>query len=367
MQSILSKLIGRRTPSPNLASLPPVYWLGAPGPCGGAGTEMWDTMRIWRRFGLTLHVIPTWGCEWQLRNPLEEIGCHVHDLPGADCLLDVPGIRDGIVFGMCNDQFLAVAPAVRAAGCKTVWSPCMCWCFDAEREHYRSWGPFDGYHFQSEYQRQTISPALKRYGWRQRLGRVIHGAFCADSWTFAPRPHARGNEFFVGRLSRDDADKHSSREWELYGAILYPRRRARILGYGDNVRKKLGDPPAWAEVMPPCAEGSQAFLSSLHCLFSINGGARENWPRVGLEAMAAGVPVIAENQWGWREMIVSGWDGLLYDSPEEGAYHASRLAWDEGERMRLVKGARARAVELGDQAACAAAWRGLFEEAMRGD
>jgi len=34
------------------------------------------------------------------------------------------------------------------------------------------------------------------------------------------------------------------------------------------------------------------YFAMLHCLLPVNGGARENWPRAGLEAFAAGCPVV---------------------------------------------------------------------------
>ena len=60
----------------------------------------------------------------------------------------------------------------------------------------------------------------------------------------------------------------------------------------------------------------------------VNGGARENWPRAGLEAMAAGVPIVAQNDWGWREMIEHGVTGFLGgDDCELADYVPTNIEW----------------------------------------
>jgi len=110
------------------------------------------------------------------------------------------------------------------------------------------------------------------------------------------------------------------------------------------------------------AETPQEFLGSLHCMMQVNGGAQENWPRSGLEAMACGVPIVAENRWGWTEMIRHGETGWLADSHDEMAYHAARMAYDEELRMEIAQ--RARRVlkeELAAPEVLWAAWRRLFE------
>ncbi len=94
----------------------------------------------------------------------------------------------------------------------------------------------------------------------------------------------------------------------------------------------------------------------------VNGGARENWPRVGLEAMAAGVAVVAQNEWGWREMIDHGKTGFLGSCDEELAHYTAMLAYDEKLRMRMVHAARDRLVtELANPDVLWAGWKHLFE------
>ncbi len=126
--------------------------------------------------------------------------------------------------------------------------------------------------------------------------------------------------------------------------------------------EKLGPAPPWASVLRPAALPAQQFFAHLHCLLPVNGGARENWPRAGLEATAAGVPIVAQDQWGWREMIEHGTTGFLGRCDEELAHYAARLAYDEPLRLRIARAARARLVEeLAAPDVLAAAWTELFQ------
>jgi glycosyltransferase involved in cell wall biosynthesis len=92
----------------------------------------------------------------------------------------------------------------------------------------------------------------------------------------------------------------------------------------------------------------------------INGGAMENWPRVGLEAMAAGVPIVTEKRWGRLEMIDHGRTGFLGESNEELAAYATGLAHDEVRRLKITATARQHVEKLADPQAIWAAWRKLF-------
>jgi glycosyltransferase involved in cell wall biosynthesis len=98
------------------------------------------------------------------------------------------------------------------------------------------------------------------------------------------------------------------------------------------------------------------FFATLHCLLPVNGGARENRPRAGLEAFAAGVPVVAQNDRGWKEMIEHGVTGVLGDCDEELARHAATLASDEDLRQTMIAAAREKLIaEFANPGALAAA------------
>ena len=338
-----------------------IYLLGYPGDLGGACTEAWHTVKLWRRFGAEVHLVPTWGTDAKWRAKLDEIGCVTHHVT-PETLADVPGLAGSIVVSFCNDQFLQQAGRLRDLGCRLVWVNCMTWLFDAERKFCRERGPFDAHVFQSDFQRSMLEPELTKVGYRPKLGHLIRGAFDFEEWEFAPRGHAPGEPFVVGRAARPDHDKWSSNTWPIYKRIQYRPKRALMLGVDDRTRQKIGVPPSWADCLQPMAIPAREFFRQLHCTLPINGGARENWPRAGLEAMAAGVPIVAQNEWGWREMIEHGVTGFLGGSDEELAHWAATLAYDEERRLQVARAARERLeTDLANPDILWAGWRRLFE------
>jgi glycosyltransferase involved in cell wall biosynthesis len=118
-----------------------------------------------------------------------------------------------------------------------------------------------------------------------------------------------------------------------------------MLGVDNRTLEKLGPPPEWASCLRPMAIEAKQFYSCLHCLLPVNGGARENWPRAGLEAFATGVPVVAQNEWGWREMIEHGVTGFLGSNDSELAHYTAMLAYDEELRQQIIENARKHLVE----------------------
>lgn len=346
-------------------ALPPIYVIGSPSSVGGADTELWHTLRLWRSRGLEVTVVPTWAMAdgWQAR--CQSIGCAVEAPSGPEELLDVPGIRGSTCVSFCNQVFLAEAGRLRKAGCKTVWANCMTWMFDAERGHFAEYGPFDHFVFQSRYQRGQLVPLYKQYGFKASQGSIIRGAFAVEEFPFRPLPHPRHAPLVVGRISRPDPDKYSSNTWPIYSRVPHPLQ-ARLMAWDERIEKKLGPPPPWAECLPANAEPAPAFFQRLHVMLQINGGAAENWPRSGLEAMATGVPVVVQNQWGWREMICHGRTGFLASNDHELAYYTARLGYDEDLRLRMAARAR-RALEdeLANPELLWAAWRRVFERLAR--
>ncbi len=341
-----------------------VFVCGYPGDVGGANTELWHTVKLWRRFGLGVSLIPTWKADSVWRARLQRIGCRTIE-SNPDDLQSVPGLRGSVVVSLCNTKFLATADRFRQLGCKIVWLGCMNWLFPGERLHYRKHGPFHAHVFQSRHQRDHLTPQLGRFGYDDSQGRVIHGAFDADEFPFRPLAHRAGEPLVVGRISRAAADKFSPNTWKIYARIPHPIR-ARVLGYGGEVRSRLGSPPPWAECFAAGSHAPDEFLGTLHALVHTGGQAVENWPRVGLEAMAAGVPVLAENRGGWREMICHAQTGYLCDTDDQFAYHAARLAYDETHRLEIVRQARlqlenelANPREIWDQ------WKNLLQELDR--
>jgi hypothetical protein len=338
-----------------------LFVFGYPGDLGGACTELWHTVKLWRQFDLPVSLIPTWQCDGGWRERVEDLGCEtVQASPGdLDRIEELPG---SIVVSFCNAAFLECAKELRELGCHLVWVNCMTWLFDAERRFNRQCGPFDAYMFQSEFQRAALEPELKELGYTPEKGHLIRGAFDFGEWEFRPRPHGPNDAFVVGRCARPDNDKWSSNTWPICERIQYANKRALMLGMDDRTHEKLGTPPPWADCLKPMAIPTHQFFANLHCLLPVNGGARENWPRAGLEAMAAGVPIVAQKEWGWREMIEHGVTGFLGSCDEELAHFAAMLAYDEDLRIHIARNARHRLeTELAEPNRIWEGWSRLFQ------
>ena len=337
-----------------------VFLLGYPGEVGGACTEAWHTVRIWRQLGIDVTLVPTWHAPENWRRACADIGCRTVDsAPGK--LADVPGLAGSVVVSFCNSEFLSVYKEVRDLGCRVVWCNCMTFLFEQERDVFRRFGLPEKLMFQSDFQRSELEPLLREFGHSSGHGVLIRGAFDFAEFKFLPRSHKAGEPFVIGRMARPDPDKWSSNTWPIYSAVQYQRKRAMMLGVDERTLKKIGPTPTFGDCLKPNAMPVQDYLAVLHCLLPINGGARENWPRAGLEAMAAGVPVVAQNEWGWREMIVHGETGFLASNDCELAHYTACLAYDEPLRLRIAENARKRLEsELASPDVIGRAWTDLF-------
>jgi glycosyltransferase involved in cell wall biosynthesis len=343
-----------------------VFLFGYPGALGGANTEAWHTIRLWKEGGIDVHVVPTWGRDRPWKRRLAAAGVPTHEVSQRE-LASTPQLPGSVCVSFCNARFLEIAPQLRTLGCPLVWVNCMTWIFPQERLLYDRHGLCDAMVFQSEFQRSLLEPELRPFGYAPSQGWLIRGAFYWDEWPFRLPPRRPDGMFRVGRLARPDPDKWPADLWQIYASIAHRPLEARVMGWNDRIAWKCGPPPAWAETLAPLQEDAGAFLRSLDGLVTANGGARENWPRIGLEAMASGVPVVAENRWGWREMIAHGETGLLADTPQELARYATWLAHDVALRRQLAIAARARLErELAHPDTLRRSWQRLFDQLLRG-
>lgn len=338
-----------------------LYVFGYPSQYGGADTELWHTIRLWRRFGVEVTMVPTWHANAEQERRLSALGVRTQHVRGPEQLKSLPGLPGALVISFCNGEFLKLLDILTQIRCRIIWVNCMTWVFPTEVAHYEKHGPLAAYVFQSNFQREQLAPVYQTHGARTEQFHLIRGAFCCDEFPFAPRTHRRSEPFVIGRIARDDLDKWSSNLWPIYARVSYGEKLARVMAWSERLSEKCGAPPDWAEALPANAESAQQFLSTLHCLFAINGGARENWPRAGLEAMSSGVPIVAQRQWGWCEMIEHGVTGLLGDDDCELAHYAAMLAHDEELRLRIAIEARHRLESvLASPELLWNGWRALF-------
>ena len=155
-----------------------------------------------------------------------------------------------------------------------------------------------------------------------------------------------GASMVVGRLSRLSADKipgdwvRTAAGWQL------PRTRFVIAGSGPllpalrrDVRTLgLGDRFALPGHVPPSRV--PGLLASFDVFCHVTATAVECHPLALLEALAAGLPIVAEARGGIPEIVTPGVNGLLADAPEHVGDHLRALQRDPGLRRRLADGAR---------------------------
>jgi glycosyltransferase involved in cell wall biosynthesis len=128
----------------------------------------------------------------------------------------------------------------------------------------------------------------------------------------------RVSPFTVGRVSRDFLDKHHPHDLALYRMLASRGVRVRIMG-GTCLAPGLGG-VAGIELLPAGAEPVPEFYRSLDAVFYRTGMFVEAYGRVVLEAMGAGLPVVAHSSAGYAEVMEHGVSGLLIASQEQ--------AWD---------------------------------------
>jgi len=326
--------------------------LGCPRPCGGANVELGHTLLLLRYMGVGVDVMPTTpeapNNPWPSR--LKAAGCRILSVA------DYRSIRNRLILAMQNARAVYQWPDLKHHGCRLIYSPCMTYTERHEYDVFRTCPP-TAVHFQSRFQAGRLADCYKVWGTRHQV--IIPGAFQLADFPF--RPAGRFNRFTVGKLSRSTQTKWPSNLWPLLTSAKQKIAGFHFLAqaWDDTLAATLGPPPPWTEALPQEHLTATTFLARCHALLCLNGPDVENWPRVGLEAMAAGVPIIAPRSGGWPEMLGSA--ALLVDSDVDAIADIRRLAHDEPFRIALSWQARRRAEELADTEAIAEAWEGLLD------
>ena len=140
----------------------------------------------------------------------------------------------------------------------------------------------------------------------------------------APRANG-GGPFRVGRLSRDVPEKFHADDPALFAALAAQGVDVRLMGGAC-----LGLPPSPRIVVTaPGSAPAPAFLHALDCfVYRTASTWLDTFPRVVIEAMACGLPVVAGRHGGHAEHIAHGVNGLLFDSGDEAQAHILRLRGD---------------------------------------
>ncbi|MEY2451813.1 MAG: hypothetical protein QOD92_1387 [Acidimicrobiaceae bacterium] len=179
-----------------------------------------------------------------------------------------------------------------------------------------------------------------------------------DLERFRPTKEPDDHGFVVGRMSRDDASKHNPGDVGVYRRLIEAGCEVRIMGgssiaqaWTSSTRSMSADRTAF-QVLPFGAVDPPEFLRGLSCFyyrtgFRLNGyRLYEGGGLVVAEALACGVPVVAERFGGYVDWVEHGRSGFLFDAPDEAIEYVLRLANDPALLRRMRVAARSRAQEL---------------------
>lgn len=146
------------------------------------------------------------------------------------------------------------------------------------------------------------------------------------------------------------------------------------MGVNDETRVKLGKPvPPFVRLLPPNAIfPTQDLYAQAHVQVATNGpfnnqfglnGTVENAPVVARECAGSGVPLVAPDFAGWKEVVVHGETGLLANNDQELSEHATLLSRDEALREHLAINARKHLEEnLANPETLWQQWKAVFDK-----
>jgi glycosyltransferase involved in cell wall biosynthesis len=146
-------------------------------------------------------------------------------------------------------------------------------------------------------------------------------------------------QFVVGRLSRDTDCKHHPHDPVFYRQLADQGFRIRIMG-GRCLQTENCD-HSNIELLPACSQPSEIFLQGIDVFFyRTDPKWYETFGRVIFEAMACGLPVVVENRGGYRDHIVNGKNGFLFNDQNEALAILNDLKKNPSLRARIGLAAR---------------------------
>lgn len=162
---------------------------------------------------------------------------------------------------------------------------------------------------------------------------------------FHPSRKIAHPEFTIGRHSRDTKEKHHPADRSLYEMLAWQGYRIELMGA--SVWHDLGETTPNIAIHAEGSRPPEDFLATLDAfIYRTAPEAPEAGGRVVMEALASGLPVVADPLGGYAEWINDGDNGFLCRTQEEFLDRINLLALDCPLRARAQQRARESAETL---------------------
>lgn len=335
--------------------MPKLYSYGFPGLYAGASTELHHQFHAWSKIHeIDLAIIPqNHGYKNEpLYKEMLDLGVEITE-PHQFARVK----PEDAVINFCSDLFLDNVPHIEQFTKRTIFVNCMTWLFKDEKKRHT-----EGHIGFSLYQRPQILMDHE-----QEL-RLLGSK--ADFLHFVPYFHAKNFDYqvkddeytHIGRISRDDKDKYTSLNGLIYDRIVSPKlKRGHYMGYGAKALSVTGELPKWITTYANQSKLPVRDFYNLVDFIVQPTNTTENWPRIGLESMWTGKPLVVDNRGGWQYMIDHGKTGFLCNNERDFIYWGSRLAYEPELRNTIAENAYQKAQEISSLEASVASWRKVFE------
>jgi glycosyltransferase involved in cell wall biosynthesis len=336
--------------------MPKLFSYGFPGLYGGAATELHHQIYAWLEIPeVQVCIIPNMvGYKNEpLYQEMLDLGVEIYEPHQFEVIS-----KEDSIINFCSSTFLQKAEEIFSHTKRTMFVNCMTFLFDAEKECHKN-----GFIAHSLYQRPQVLEdhryQLESLGSRANFHHFVP-YFYEKDYQFLLKD---GEYINIGRISRDAADKYTRLNTLIYEGIHAPKwKRGHFLGFGPYAQSVTGPLPKWITgYLNHNKFPVKEFYNTVDFIVQPTK-TKENWPRIGLEAMYSGVPLVVDNRGGWQYMIEHGVTGYLCNHERDFMYYGSKLAYEPDTRERIADAAYQRARELSGLELSVSSWRRIFEQ-----
>lgn len=334
-----------------------IYFIGNPGIMGGVETELISLIELLISYKVEVHIVYGLQPKPKVEEYLKSIGVIIEEykknlfkneilvvffsVVGLWWLPEIERPKTIIYFNCCTGTMIADLNAHKL-------------------------GLIDLHGFHCEYQRNRLKPNFEQLGPVKEFKNYVVYLNPKNPLFGIDFQYNRVKDTFIaGRISRNFPNKWAQDTWKIFDDIKTPnKKQVLFLGYGSEVENKTGKPPKRIDckIYDNLGIPVREYLKIVHCNIHKTGGSRENYPRVAIECFAAGVPFIAENNYGFLEQIIDKETGFLCNTSEEMSAAATELAFNEKYRKKIIYAAYDRFNSIwGNRELCWQAWKVLWE------